>query len=185
MMQKRLIHILIGACCTALILMTVILSITGQSIQAPFVPPAFDPSAVEGVPTVPEILDFQELDVQVFSVGICGVIIPKENNIDVWLANPADNSVWIKLRVLNADGEIIGESGLVKPGEYVQTVALRSVPQPGSAITLKVMAYEPETYYSAGAVSFSTTVASGETIEGLVPALRCALNRAINRNFNK
>ena len=111
---------------------------------------------------MPEVLDLQELDAEAFSVGICGVILPKGSNVDVWLTNPADNAVWLKVRILDASGQMLGESGLIRPGEYVQTVTLQSVPPAGTPITLKVMAYEPETYYSAGAVNISTMVASNE-----------------------
>ena len=64
--------------------------------------------------------------------------------------------MWLKVRVLNSDGNILGESGLIRPGEYVQSVALQTIPSSGSAVALKIMAYEPETYYSAGTVTLTT-----------------------------
>ena len=67
----------------------------------------------------------------------------------------------IKLRVLDAQGDTLGETGLIRPGEYVQSVALDALPEDGDAVTLKLMAYEPETYYSGGSVSLKTTVMMG------------------------
>jgi len=37
-----------------------------------FTPPPFDSTAVVGTPTVPDNLGWQELDAQVYKVGICG-----------------------------------------------------------------------------------------------------------------
>lgn len=77
----------------------------------------------------------------------------------VYLTNPAENTVWLKLRVLDTNGSILGETGLLRPGEYVRTVALSAAPTPGTSITLKIMGYEPDTYLSAGSATLSTTYA--------------------------
>ena len=157
-MRKSLVYILTVVCIAALICMIVALSVTGKPKQAPFVPPDFDASAMEGTPNVPQELDWQELDAQVFTVGICGVVLPRGNTADLWLTNPKENQVWLKVRVLDSYGTILGETGLLRPGEYVQSVVLQSVPEVGSPITLKIMAYEPNSYYSAGSVTLATKI---------------------------
>ena len=124
-----------------------------------FTPPPFDSSAIVGTPAVPDGLGWQELDAKVYKAGICGKFIPTGNTADIWLTNPVSNTVWLKVRVLDEKGNIVGETGLVRPGEYVQTVELTTIPKSGTPITLKIMAYEPETYYSAGAASLNTTFA--------------------------
>ncbi|MFR5148415.1 MAG: hypothetical protein ACLTER_01805 [Ruminococcus sp.] len=49
--------------------------------------------------------------------------------------------VWLKLRVsLTADGTLLGETGLIRPGEYVKSVSLTSRVEDGTAIKLKIMA---------------------------------------------
>ena len=98
------------------------------------------------------------MDARAYLVGICGKFIPKGNAADVWLTNPESNAVWLKVRVLDEKGNILGETGIAKPGEYVQSVTLDTVPKTGKPIVLKIMAYQPETYYSEGAVSLSTKV---------------------------
>ncbi len=75
----------------------------------------------------------------------------------VRFANPQSNDVWLKLRVLDAQGNLPGETGLIRPGEYLRSVALMAPLQKGTPIELKIMAYEIDTYYSAGAVSLQTT----------------------------
>ena len=66
--------------------------------------------------------------------------------------------MWLKVRVLDEKGNTLGETGLVRPGEYVQSVELDTVPKTGTPIVLKIMAYQPDTYYSEGAVSLNTTI---------------------------
>lgn len=98
------------------------------------------------------------MDAQAFRVGICGKFRPHETGVDVWLYNEESNDIWLKLRVFDENGQILGETGLIKPNEYVRTVDLTAVPQMGMAVELKFMAYEPDTYYSAGAATLRTTV---------------------------
>lgn len=157
-MLKCLYYTLWIICIAALIVAAVTLVITGQPIQKPFAPPEFDSQAVVGVPDVADALGWQELDAKAYRVGICGLLIPKGNDVDVWFTNPKENKVWLKVRVFNGNGDILGESGLIRPGEYLQTINLQTVPNSGSTVALKIMAYEPETYYSAGAVTLTTQI---------------------------
>lgn len=145
-------------CILALTVMVFSLSVGNRQNEVTFVPPPFDPNAQTGIPEVPKELGWSELDAKVFRVSVCGVIAPNETMADIWLTNPEDNDVWLKLRILAPDGKILGETGLIKQGEYVQSIILNTVPSTGSPIILKIMAYEPETYYSAGSVSINTSV---------------------------
>lgn len=129
-----------------------------KSESGSFTPPPFESTAEYGTPDVPDGLGWQKLDANAFQVGICGKVIPDGNTVDVWLTNPEENTVWLKLRVLDEKGNSIGETGLIRPGEYVRSVMLSRVPEFGAKITLKLMAYQPETYYSEGAISFNTTI---------------------------
>ena len=93
---------------------------------------------------------------------ICGVLqADADGKLPVWLYSDPGNTVWVKLRILDAGGNRIGETGLLKPGEYVETVQLAESAQAGN-VTLHVMGYEPETYYSGGAVDFQTTLTLGQ-----------------------
>ena len=145
-------------CAVSVAVMLVVLLMIGGRNDAAFVPPPFDERAESGVPDVPEKFGWNEIDTGAYKASLCGEIFPEENRIKVWLYNPTENDVWMKLRVINGKGETIGETGLIRPGEYVESIHLTEVPESGSGITLKLMAYEPETYYSAGAVSLNTKV---------------------------
>ena len=129
-----------------------------QTVMGEFTPPPFESTAAHGSPTVPDGLGWKELDAEVYQVGICGKFVPKGNTADIWLTNPENNTVWLKVRVLDENDNTLGETGLVRPGEYVQSVRLDTVPKAGTPIVLKIMAYQPDTYYSEGAVSLNTTI---------------------------
>ena len=155
--QKKNYILPLAAVLCVVSLAVMVFALTRQEVQTEmveFTPPPFDSAAVVGTPEVPDGLGYSELDCQVYKVSLCGKL-----NADghIWLTNPESNKVWLKVRLLDAKGNILGETGLVRPGEYVQTVALTTIPKSGTPITLKIMAYEPDTYYSAGAASLNTT----------------------------
>ena len=93
-----------------------------------------------------------------YRFSICGNVVVDDGKAVVYLTNPAENAVWLKVRLLAADGTLLGETGLIRPGEYVRAVDLTTVPAPGSQIQLKIMGYEPETYQSAGSVTLNTVI---------------------------
>ena len=159
--KKWAVPVLVIVCLLCLAMMAAVLVYTQSPAQGEFTPPPFEESAVSGIPDVPEELGWQELDAQAFQVGVCGAVLLEGNRADIWLTNPESNTVWLKLRILDEDGEILGETGLIRPGEYVQSVTFDTVPASGATISMKVMAYEPETYHSAGAVTLNTTIQSG------------------------
>ena len=158
MIRKTTFRILV----LALSLLTVLTSLAScNEQQAEFVPPPFDPGAVVGVPEIedPNSIGYTELDATGYKVAVCGKVTLNGNSADIYLTNPEANEVWFKLRVLDEKGNILGETGLIRPGEYVKTIVFdKKVPKVGDKITMKVMGYKPDTYYSAGAVNLNTMV---------------------------
>lgn len=150
-------------CVISLVVMVAALTFSGGELESvAFTPPSFDENAVQGTPDVPENLGWGEIDAQVYKASICGVVTVEDGKADVWFANSESNTVWLKLRVLDANGNTLGETGLIRPGEYVQSVVFETIPEVGDSIGLKLMAYEPETYYSAGSATLNTTVKGGK-----------------------
>jgi hypothetical protein len=76
----------------------------------------------------------------------------------VYLTNASENHVYLKLRVLDSEGQVLGETGLIRPGEYVKSVRLSCVPAESTEIRLKIMSYHPESYMSEGSVVLRTRV---------------------------
>ena len=155
-MAKNWKLIAISALCV-LSLTAMVLALSREPQKAEFTPPPFEPEARVGIPEVPEGHGYQELDVQAFRVALCGEVHVCDAGAEVWFTNPHNNTVWLKLRVLNEAGQIVGETGLLRPGEYVQHVVLKET-GPGKPVILKVMAYEPETYHSFGSVELHTCI---------------------------
>lgn len=142
--------------------MVLALKLGGQRAELVFTPPAFDPSAAEGVPQPEESLGYGQLDAEVYQVSLCGRPALTGKSLKVYLTNPEGNAVWLKVRICTEDGEVLGESGLLRPGEYLETVELVRTLSENTAIQMRIMAYEPETYHSAGAVSLSTAVKAAQ-----------------------
>lgn len=174
--------------------------------QTAFVPPPFEAEAIKGTPKEEsgisdgdsgnsadirrqqerlqrlEQLGYSNLDAVEYQVSVCGAPVIEDGKAVLYLTNPETNQVWIKVRLLDASGRMLGESGLLRAGEYVETVILdmeavkaardaeeisvkaaNSAERAGIPVSLRIMAYEPETYHSAGAVSLNTTLTWGET----------------------
>ena len=161
MKRKNIPLILVGSICVlSLFIMIFALARQPEPVRGEFTPPPYDAAAVVGIPAIPEGLGYSELDCQAYKVSLCGKLGADGT---VFLTNPKENTVWLKLRVLDEKGNILGETGLIRPGEYVRSVLLENVPKDGSTIALKIMAYQPDTYFSEGAATLNTKIYKGET----------------------
>lgn len=156
----------------SLSVMAAVLAVTGKrdAELKEFTPPPFEQEAVSGDPEVPEDLGFSALNIPgAYRVSLCGKVVEEDGRADVWLTNHAENTVWMKLRVLDAQGNILGETGLLKLGEYVQSVDLTGADvslEDEMELQLKIMAYEPNTYHSAGSAVLNTTLARQKARDG-------------------
>ncbi len=147
------------ACVLALIAVFVCMNISTNRVGK-FVPPPFEPNAEQGLPDVPDGLGWNEIyqEGMDFRAKLTGSFIVQDSRVNVYFANTSEEAAWLKLCVMNENGDILGETGIIKQNEYVKSVVLDTVPQNSAAVTMKIMAYEPETYYSLGAVRLNTTV---------------------------
>ena len=145
----------------SVLMLCISLAACGEEEKLEFVPPPFDAGAVAGTPDIekPEAIGYTELDAKAYKLSVCGLVKLEGNSADIYFTNPDTNDVWLKIRVLDKKGNILGETGLIRPGEYVKTITFdKKVPKVGDEITMKIMGYQPETYYSAGAVNLGTTI---------------------------
>lgn len=146
-------------CVLCLAVMVVALITPKKAEQGDFTPPTFDSAAVSGEPDVPEGLGYAEpyRDGMEFRAGLCGNILLEGDTADVYLTNKAENTVWLMLRITDEEGNVLAQTGLIRPGEYVQTVKFTQKPENGQKLICRVMAYEPETYCSEGYFTLKTT----------------------------
>lgn len=151
---------ILGAVLAVLALGMIVALCLPKSATAEFTPPPFDGNAVSGVPEVAEELGYSSpyKEGMAYRFSVCGNVTLEGSDAVVYLTNPAENHVWLKVRILDAGGKALGESGLIRPGEYVRSVSLSSVPAKGTKLKLKIMGYEPDTYQSAGAATLNTTI---------------------------
>ena len=148
-------------CVAALVMMTVALCINKSASEAvEFSPPPYDANAVIGVPAeVPEDLGYSKLEIEKgYVFYLCGNIFLTGNKADVYFTSPADNSVFLRLRIVDENEQILGETGLIRPGEYLQNIVFDSIPQTSCPAKCKIIAYQPETYYSMGTVTLNITL---------------------------
>lgn len=159
------------AACVCIVAVVAMLIVLFAPRMGTFTPPPFDEGAQQGDPSDdaesdPELkarldsLGYSKVaaDGMSFSAMLCGVLLEKDGKADVYLTNFSDNTVWMKLRITDSDGNILGETGLIKPGEYVRSIEITGKYTLGQQVRLKIMTYEPETYYSAGSANLNTVI---------------------------
>lgn len=163
--NNRIVLILSVLCILSVSLMIVGLC-KNEKGKAEFVPPQFDNTVKQGVPLTNETEEFGWAEIcqegMPYKTAICGNILVIDGNAFIYLTNYAENNAWLKLRILDNEGNIVAETGLTKPGEYIEKIHFFRSMKTGEKIKMKIMAYEPDTYYSVGSVVLNTTVETGE-----------------------
>ncbi len=153
----------LGAICIILIIATIISAgvIAHREPKVKFIPPEFDAEAVIGTPELPKEYAYKTFyqEPMTFSTAMCGTVFQEDGRAVIYFTNSANNkNVWLKLRIYSNSNEIIGESGLIKPGEYIRSVLLNNNVEIGTNLKMKIMSYEPETYSSMGSVTINTVM---------------------------
>ena len=149
-MKKKNMMLPLSLCLCVLSICVMIMALAYPVSEKTFVPPEFDQNAQQGIPQVPDGLGWSAFEGDDLQIKVCGIFNAEGNSSDIWLFNDADNEAWIKVRMIEDDEKVLGETGLIRPGEYVQSIKYDQLPGQDTNIVLKVMAYEPETYHSAG-----------------------------------
>ena len=93
-----------------------------------------------------------------YSVHLCGIPLLKDNNLTIYFTSDETNVGQMKIKVLDLDSNIIGESGIISPDSYIKDIKLNKNLKDKEKITVKVMNYEDETYYSLGSIKLDLTV---------------------------
>lgn len=125
-----------------------------------FVPPAFDKSAQVGEPTPDLDLGYTAVNVeQGFEIRLCGRLFVKNNEVEINLTNPISNDVWMMTELQDENGQVLAKSGIIKPGEYVQSITLlKKVTVAETNVKIVVIGYAPDTYASRGTVGMKTVL---------------------------
>lgn len=162
--QKRIL--VIGAAILFLLcVITIIVAVSRPSADSSFTPPPFEENAVAGTPEgIDENLLYRALEISNgFKVSICGnPIVNDSGDADIYFTADKENTVFVRLLVLTEDGEQIGTTGILKPNEYVKSVRIEKEIQTDTPVILKILSYEPDTYYSMGSASAKVTLRATE-----------------------
>lgn len=67
----------------------------------------------------------------------------------VYLTNMYYNNVLLRVQIFDEKGNKVGQSDLCTPGHYIENIDVDDL-EKGSAITMKVISYEIDTYHSRG-----------------------------------
>ena len=126
--------------------------------KSTFKKPEFD----KEVSKVPENFEFEKSVLNI-SKGYSIYISPnpkvfEDDYLKIDLVSIPSNEVYVKVRVLDKTGEVIGETGLLKAGDYLEKVKLNKKVEVNEKLIYKIMGYEVDTYISAGSVSLNTKV---------------------------
>lgn len=146
--------------CTILTLAVVFVVKMNQTVKGDYVQPEFDPSAASAdVDSLNSIESFSLLQAtESLGVGMqCDVYLVNDK-YQVNFYSVDTNTDYLLVKILDESGEkLLGQSGLIKPGEYIEYVDAISVPKKNQNIKIKVYTYETDTYLSKGAFSLNTS----------------------------
>ena len=154
-MEKKQKIVLIAVGLLVLVLMIAVIAVATRQIQpirGEFTPPPFEQNVLVGMPEEP-LPQYGKMTVSE-DFAFCMTATPTltGNDLALYVASPATHTVWMLVRIYDDAGNLLGQSGLIKPGEYLPSVLLSTLPTE-KKITARVLSYEPETYYSRGSAS--------------------------------
>lgn len=156
MKKNKKITILISI--LILLIAIIILLIFNIKNKSTFTKPEFDTNATT---KIPEKLNYKSSIINIsegYSIYIDGIPHINKDDIIINFISIEDNKVWIKIRLLDEEKNIVAESGLIKPGEYLKSLKTKKKIKSNDKITYMIMGYEIDTYMSAGTVELNTKV---------------------------
>ena len=114
--------------------------------------PKEDKAAKEGIPTIEEQYEYSTLVINDgYEIGLCGKPKIEEDKINLYITNMEQNEVWLKAEILNEEEKIIGQTGIIKPNQYVQSIEIEEKIE--GTVNIKIVEYEIDTYRSKGSVN--------------------------------
>lgn len=128
--------------------------------KAEFVVPEFETSSVKGKPEgVDESLSYQEMSIKEdYIVYICATPREENNKLTLYFTSSEKNVSLLKIRVFDSNNNLLGESGLIEPNSYIKEINLNRSLNDNEGISIKVMSYQKETYYSNGSFKLNVFV---------------------------
>lgn len=160
-MDKLEKRILLALGAVALVVLAIVLvqrSETPPVVVNDFSPPPFESAALTGAPELADESLYGTLTLSdEIAVSLYSAPIVADGAAQVFFTSQPENEGWVLLRLLDAKGNLLGETGLLRPGEYVEAVVLETMPTTPQVVA-RILTYEPDTYYSLGSASAQITL---------------------------
>lgn len=155
---EKIILLALGAVAAVLAVVFFLPKPAPEIVVGDFTPPPFEETAVSGTPAVTSPDDYGTLRLSdEITVSLCGAPAVVDGKVQLLFASDENNTGWVRVRVYTPAGLLLGETGLLKPGEYVEFIPLSAIPEDGR-IVAKILTYQPETYYSLGSAAAEITL---------------------------
>ena len=160
--EKRIITVTAVLLVAALIATAVVFFV--QKNKNSFDPPPCDKGATSGIPTVNnDALQYRSVKVsEDLSFSLCMCPSYEDGEVKVLLTNDEGSSAYVRIVLFDAEDNTVGESGLIKPGEYVESVSLSITPENDMTLKAKILSYDMKTYYSRGTSDGELKIKVGE-----------------------
>jgi hypothetical protein len=157
--SQKIILAVVAVLLAVALVVVVLVAASNRHRQGTFTPPPFEETAVVGTPTVSdETLRYNYAKItDELAVGLCATCERVEDDLLIYFTSLEHNAAWVRVKVYDEKGKLCGESGLLRPGEYVERIPLTSSPG-GKTLKIKVLSYEPETYYSLGSAELTVNL---------------------------
>jgi len=140
------------------LLVLIVILVINLKNKTTFVKPKFDKLSVDQIPSD---LNYESSALEItngYKIYIDATPKVVDNYLNINFVSFDTNNIWIKIRVLDQNSDVIAESGLVRPGEYLQKIKLDKKVAVKSKITYVIMGYEIDTYFSEGTITLNTMV---------------------------
>ena len=139
-------------------------------------PPFFDENAVVGAPNdlVGQERGFSLYEAEgVCDVALCGNPEVDGKNVKLYLTNPENNEVFFRAEIYTVafvydetgnltdyyEDELLGKSGFIRPGEYVETIELdKSLKEDKTYVMIKIATYNEADGTSNGTFFINTVL---------------------------
>ena len=157
--SQKIILAVVAVLLAVALVVVVLVAASNRHRQGTFTPPPFEETAVVGTPTVSdESLRYSYAKItDEMAVGLCTTCERVEDDLLIYFTSLEHNTAWVRVKVYDEKGKLRGESGLLRPGEYVERIPLTSSPR-GKTLKIKVLSYEPDTYYSLGSAELTVNL---------------------------
>ncbi len=127
-----------------------------------YIPPEFESRALAGIPTPQENYLYRGIETDYgFLVKLASNLYQQEDgSLKVYFTNPIENEVYLMIDIVeNESFKSIYRSGVIKPGEYVETLEqVIPIENELTKATIRIYAFETQHWYSEGTVEIDCEI---------------------------